>query len=164
MAYYDALIAEWATLTGTTAQKLAAVNALTVAGQNVDVDVSAVVGKLMLSGAYFPLLSFSQGPTNSNPTHDAALASAKSLMTLIAIPNAPRFQMSDPTTFATVKGMMDAILAEETATPGSTGFTQAVHDALLALCATVIPWWQAATGGNLSSPVSANDTASAGLT
>jgi len=31
MAYYDALIAKWATLSGTTAQKLAAVNAATVA-------------------------------------------------------------------------------------------------------------------------------------
>lgn len=32
MAYYDALVAEWATLTGTTTQKLAAINALTVSG------------------------------------------------------------------------------------------------------------------------------------
>jgi hypothetical protein len=34
MAYYDALIAKWATLTpGTTAQKLAQINAITVTGQ-----------------------------------------------------------------------------------------------------------------------------------
>src|SRR5690348_13396070 len=32
MAYYDALIAKWATLTGTTAAKLAAINVLTVTG------------------------------------------------------------------------------------------------------------------------------------
>jgi hypothetical protein len=32
MAYYTALINEWATLSGSTAQKLAAVNALTVSG------------------------------------------------------------------------------------------------------------------------------------
>lgn len=32
MAYYTALANEWATLTGTTAQKLAAINALTVTG------------------------------------------------------------------------------------------------------------------------------------
>jgi hypothetical protein len=32
MAYYDALKTQWATLTGTTAQKLAAINAMTVSG------------------------------------------------------------------------------------------------------------------------------------
>jgi hypothetical protein len=144
MAYYDALIAKWATLTGTTAQKLAAVNALTVAGPNIDVGVSAVVGKLMLLQAYLTLAAFAQGSTTGNTTHDNALGSAKMLMTMISIPNAPSFQMSDPNTFTAVKGMMDAILAQETAAAGTTGFTQTVHDALLALCATVVPWWQSA--------------------
>jgi hypothetical protein len=35
MAYFDALAAEWATLTGTTAQKLATLNALVVTGSSV---------------------------------------------------------------------------------------------------------------------------------
>ena len=157
MAYYTALQTAWngapqppagvtgTALTGgmTTAQKLAAVNAWITAGPNVNVDVSAVVGKLMLTQAYFPLLAFSQGAGTGNPTHDAALLSAKTLMTLISIPNAPVFQMSDAATYATVRGMMDAILAQESAAPGTAGFTQAVHDALLALCATTAPWWQA---------------------
>jgi hypothetical protein len=144
MTYYDALVAKWATLApGTTAQKLAAVNALTVAGPTVDVAVSAVVGKLILLQAYLTLAAFAQGAANSDATHDTALGSAKMLMTVISIPNAPPFQMSSPTTYATVKGMMDAILAQETAAAGSTGFTQAVHDALLALCGTTVTWCQA---------------------
>jgi hypothetical protein len=162
MAYYDALVAKWATLApGTTAQKLAAVNALTVAGPNASVAVSAVVGKLMLLQAYLSLAAFAQGSTNNNATHDTALGAAKMLMTMISIPNAPAFQMSDTTTFATVKGMMDAILAQEVAAPGSTGFTQAVHDALLALCATTIPWWQSA---GYPGTFNGHDLVAAGLT
>jgi hypothetical protein len=165
MAFYDALIAKWATLTGTTAQKIAAVNALTVTGPNVDVPVSAVVGKLMLMQVYLPLASFAQGSTTGVATHDNALFAAKMLMAMVTTPNAPIFQMSNAQDFATIKEMMDAILAQETAASGSTGFTQAVHDALLGLCATTIPWWQATItqgGGGLSGPVSLADLGPAG--
>jgi hypothetical protein len=159
MTYYDALTAKWATLPGTTAQKLAAVNAAMAAGPNVDVGVSAVVGKLVLTGAYLPVAAFAQSVPTNTTTHDNALGAAKMLMAMVMSPNAPAFQMSDPTTFATVKGMMDAILAQESAAAGSTGFTQAVHDALLALCATTVPWWQSA---GYSSPISQNDLVAAG--
>lgn len=160
MAYYDALIAKWATLgAGNTATKLATINAAVVAGVNIDVPISVVVGKLMLSGAYLSLAAFAAGSPNSNGTHDTALACAKMLFVLITAPNAPAFNMSDPATYTTVKGMMDAILAQETASPGSTGFTQAVHDALLALTGTTIPWWQA---NGYTSPFNANDLAAAG--
>lgn len=145
MVYYDALKTKWATLTSTTTDaKLAEINDLKVPGANVDVPVSTVVGKLMLAGAYFTLEAFAGGATNGTQPHDTALIAAKMLTTIIGIPNAPGFQMSDPTTYAQVKGMMDAILAQETATPGSTGFTQSVHDTLLGLCATTVPWWQSA--------------------
>src|SRR6185437_7705581 len=145
MAYYDALKTQWATLPAgdTTSQKLAAINALTVAGPNIDVQPSAVKGKLLLLGAYFSLKSFAAGAVNGNPTHDNALGAAMSLIEMLDMPNAPLFQMSDAATYAAIKGMADAVLAQETAVPGSTGFTQAVHDALLALAATTIPWWQA---------------------
>lgn len=160
MAYYDALKANWAVLSSqTTGAKIAEINALRVAGPNVDVQVSAVVGKLMLTQAYLPLAAFAQGAGTGNPTHDTALGAAKMLMAMATSPNAPAFQMSDAATFATVKGMMDAILAQEVAAPSSTGFTQAVHDALLALAATTIPWWQ---GGGLNGPVSGADLVAAG--
>jgi len=44
MAQYDALIEKWATLSGTIAQKLAALNALTTPGPIVDVPVGDVCG------------------------------------------------------------------------------------------------------------------------
>lgn len=165
MAYYDALKAKWATLAGTTDQKLTAINALTVPGPNADVAVSAVVGKLMLMGAFLQLQAFAQGVTNNDATHDNALAAAKMLMALVSVPSAPAFHTSDANDYATIKSMMDAILAQESAAPGSTGFTQSVHDTLLGLAATVVPWWQAsvaAAGGGLTSPVNANDLVAAG--
>lgn len=161
MAYYDALKAEWATLTGTIAEKLAAVNAATVAGPNVDVTVPQIVGYLLLNGAYLPVSAFAQGATTGNATHDAALAAAKTLMAAITVPNAPTLRMSDPSTYAIIKGMADAVLAQETASPGSTGFTQAVHNGLLALAATTVPWWQA---NGYASPLNGHDLVAAGLT
>jgi hypothetical protein len=162
MAYYDALVAKWGdgTLTGTTDQKLAAINALGVAGPKADVPVSIVVGRLMLSGAYLTLAAFAKGATNGTQTHDDALTAAQMLMALITTPNAPAFATSDPADYATIKGMMDAVLAQEVAQPGSTGFTQAVHDGLLSLAETSIPWWQA---NGYTSPFNANDLAAAGV-
>lgn len=144
MAYYDALIAKWPSVAGaTTADKLAALNAEVVAGPNVDVGVSTVLGELLLAGAYFPLEAFSQGEANGDVVHDSALAAAKSLVKLLANPNATVFEMSDSTKYAQIKGMMDVILAQELAQQGSTGFTQSVHDTLLALSSTTQTWWQA---------------------
>lgn len=160
MGYYDALVAKWATLSGSTEEKIAAVNAATVPGPCVDVPVSEVLGCLLLKGAYWPLSSFAAGTPTGDPTHAAALISAKSLMLLTSTQNAPVFRMSDQDTFDTVKGMMDAILAQEIAAPGTTGFTQAVHDALLSLCATTLPWWEAE--GGLTSPINEHDLTAAG--
>jgi len=165
MGYYDALVAKWSTLTGTTSEKLDAVNALTVPGPNVDVQISAVVGVMALSGAYLSVSAFAQGSSNGSPTHDAALSYAKLFISILTMPNAPSFAMSDPTDNAVITGMMDAILAQETAVPGSTGFTQAIRDKLIALSATSLPWWKASVadgGGGLSSTVSVDDLIEAG--
>ena len=165
MAYYDALIVRWATLTGTTDQKLAAVNALTVAGPNVDVQIQNVVGTLMLSGAYLRLAAFAQTAPTGVTVHDTALGASMLLMSLLTSPNAPPFNMSNATNYAAISGMLGALLTQETVTAGSTGITQGVHDALLALSATTISWWQApvaSNGGGLTSPITAPDLILAG--
>lgn len=159
MAYYDALRSEWATLSGATAAKLAALAALTAPGPNVDVTVPEIVGALLLSGAYLPLMAFAQGAANGDATHDAALAAAKTLAAIVTVPNAPTLKMSDPATCAAIEAMADAVLAEETAAPGSTGFTLSVRDGLMALAATTVPWWRA---NGYSSPVSQSDLDAAG--
>jgi hypothetical protein len=145
MGYYDAFTTEWATLTGTTQEKLDAINALTAPGPNVDVEISTVVGKLMLAGAYLKLQAFSQGAYNNDATkpHDAALDAAKMLMAMVTTANAPAFAMSDPASNTIINSLMGVILAQEHDQPGTTGFTLEVHDTLIALSQTTVPWWQA---------------------
>lgn len=146
MTYYAALLARWANLpsSDTTAQKLAAINALTVAGPNVNVSVQSAVGVLLLSGAYPTLAAFAQTTAPAgNATYAAALGAAKTLMAWFSVPNAPSIELSLPAVYAVVQGMGNAIVTQEMATPGSTGFTSAVLSSLLALATTEIPWWQA---------------------
>ena len=165
MAYYDALVAKWATLSGSTADKLAAVNAATVAGPAQDVTVEAVAGQLLLNGVYPTLATFAASTPSGNATHDAALQAARVLMAWVTVPNAPSIKMSDPTVYATVAGMAAAIVAQETASPGSTGFTATFSAKLLGLAATVLPWATAPValgGGGLGGAVSQNDLDAAG--
>jgi hypothetical protein len=159
MSYYDQLKDKWATLQGTSDEKLAAINAETVSGPRVDVQVSSVFGRLLLSGAYWKLAAFAQTVPTADATHDGALFSAKSLLLLLSSPNAPAFNMSNPTHYVIISGMLGAILSWELANTGSTGVTQAIHDDILGLCETTSPWWQA---NGYSSPISDNDLIAAG--
>jgi hypothetical protein len=135
MAYYTALQTEWATLTGTTAQKLAAINALTVTG--------AVPTSLYATGA--------QVANCINWTEFAALTAAQqsTLLQLCAIPG--QLLCGSGNTSNLVDGM---ILAYFTNKSGPT------IAALTALAqAAVQPWWQA---NGYTSPVNANDLVAAG--
>jgi len=160
MAYYDALAAKWATLSGSTDEKLAAINAEMVAGPRVDVQISSVMGELMLSGAFLPLASFAGGNPTGDSAHDNALFAAKMLMTLVTSPNAPAFNLADSGRYATITGMLNAIVSYEAAHPGATGMTANEEAALLALSATTLPWWQSV---GYSSPIGIGDLESAGL-
>lgn len=160
MAYYDALIAKWATLSGTTEAKLAAINALTVAGPNVDVPVSAVVGYLGENLKLAKLQAYATAAMQAPAPTEAQIAGAE-LMALFGMGiNAPAFRMSDPTKYANMQALLTA-LAGDTAS----GIVTADVTALLALSATTIPWWQATVtqdGGGLSSTVSQADLDAAG--
>ena len=152
MAYYDALVARWATLAGTAAQKLAAINAETVAGPNADVAVSAVVATLALSGKLAGLQTYAQSPP-ANAVAQAVTA-ARELVALMSSPNAPAFRMSDPSVYTTVQGFLSALVADV-----ATGITADNQSALLALAATTIPWW---TANGYASPISQGDLDAAG--
>jgi hypothetical protein len=159
-----ALAQLWPSLTaGTTAAKVAQVNAMTVAGPNVDVGIPQVAGYLLLQGIYPTVQTFatSNYSTNgSDPVHDRALTALKTFVAWISIPNAPPVHFSDPTVYALITAFAGAVAAQETATPGSTGFTQAVHDGLLALGQTTQPWWQA---NGFFAPVTLADAINNGL-
>jgi hypothetical protein len=142
VAYYDALIAKWATLTpGTTVAKLAQLNALTVVG--------SVPTTLTVTGAQ--LLNC------INWTEFAALTATQQsqLLALCAIPGA-LLGGSGNTAFM-VDGMLLAF------------FTNHSGPTILALTAlaqsAIQPWWQVSVangGGGLTSPVTAPDLLAAG--
>jgi hypothetical protein len=162
---YSALITAWhdATqpptgvtgtgLTGsmTTAQKIVAVNGWTVPGPNIDVPVSSVVGYLSLNGKLSGLIKYAASP----PATEAGIAGAE-LVAVINCPNAPNFQTSQSGAYSAVSGLLTALAGDSNSNISSTDAT-----ALLALSATLIPWWQTA---GLSSPISTADTTTAGLT
>jgi hypothetical protein len=161
MAYYDALVAKWATLSGTTAQKLAAINALTVAGPIVDVRVSAVVGYLGVNAKMSGLQSYAANAVaGQNGATTTSVIAARELVAIMNCPNAPAFQMSNPTIYAAMETMLEALVADSTS-----GITAGDQAALLALAATSIPWWSAPVaqgGGGLSGPISEADLEAAG--
>lgn len=132
MAYYDALITEWATLTGTTAQKLAAINVLTVTGQ-------------------VPTLTFVTGSQLFNclvwgEFNALTAAQQTTLMQLCAIPGQLEGGSASPFVapfFGSLGSKMPTTIAN-----------------LVALAqAVVTPWWQA---NSYSSPISQSDLAAAG--
>ncbi len=141
MAYYDALIAKWATLTpGTTQQKLDQINALTVTGS-------------------VPTSFFTTGAAVLNCINYAefkalTVQQQTNLLSMLAIPG-PLLGGSANTAF-----MVDGMIIDYFPLAGPT------IAALTALAkGTVTPWWQASVangGGGLSSPVSTNDLLAAG--
>jgi hypothetical protein len=149
MAYYDAFISKWNTLSGTTAQKLAEINALTVPGPNQDVPASQVIGYLALNGK----LSGLQAYAASAPNTTAGVA-ARELVALFAMPTFSTFEMSNPTIYDGVEGFLTALAGD----PNS-GITSSDVTALLAMAATTEPWWQA---NGYTSAFNENDLEAAG--
>lgn len=153
MAYYDALAAKWATLSGTTTEKLSAINTLTVAGSNADVSVSSVLGYLALNGKLSNLLAYAASPPAG--ANAQAVVAAKEVSALFSTASFTTFAMSNAAIYAGVQGFISALVADA----ANTGITAADMSALLALAATTMPWWQSA---GYTSSFNTNDLAAAG--
>lgn len=167
---YDALKAAWgnptqlpAGVTGTLlnglaqAQKIAAVNGWTVAGPAQDVSGGAVLGYLALSGKLASLQLYAASPpTGSITGFPLAVMAAKQLITLLSFPSFTGFQTSQAAVLSAVTNFLSLLASD----PAS-GIVMADVNALLALTATILPWWQSS---GLTSPISAGDLAAAGLT
>lgn len=140
MAYYDALVAKWPTLTpGTTAQKLAQLNALTVA-----------------TGAPARcILTPSQIINACLPADLATLTTAQvTLLTLLLAGS-----QVDASQGTTVRAGVQAIFAGKAQTLAQLGALVAPFDT------PIVPWWQgtlAQNGGALNGPVGLSDIAAAG--
>ena len=150
MAYYDALSAKWATLTGTTEQKLSEINAATVSGANIDVPVGQVAGYLALSGLLPGIQSFAGNPPVG--ANAGAIVAAKGIVTLLATPQVTVFETSKAETHAAIQTMLGALVAMSliSSTDAAT---------LLGMAATTLPWWQFI---GLTSPINLADLEAAG--
>jgi len=135
VAYYDALVTEWATLTGTTSAKLAAVNALTVAGPVEPVPVLSIMTYLRANNLWMTIKS------SATPGAQAA----------VDYNSDPRVQTLD-VTLPITQGMLADLVSH-------TLLTQAQSNAITALGNTSVPWWQA---NGYSGPFSEPDLQAAG--
>jgi hypothetical protein len=138
MAYYDALISKWATLNGTTAQKLSAINALTVNG--------AAIPMVVPTYRIYNLIA---------PSEFGALTAANQQL----IRDILGMGVVDASPGTSVRARVIAIFPSNTATFASLSALAATFDTPQVL------WWQATVeqgGGGLGSRVSADDLRAAG--
>lgn len=134
MAYYDALIAKWATLTpGTTAQKLAQINAVTVTGSIPT--VFYITGDQLL---------------NCLDYGEFAVLTPAQQVNLLQICATPGQLLGGASSF--IGGLFVAYYAGKLAGPTIAALTALAK-------AVVMPWWQA---NGYMSPISAGDLAAAG--
>lgn len=141
MGHYDALIAKWATLSGTTAGKLAAINALTVPGTPQLVPVWKVVTYLRENGLWL-CIKASTAP------------GAQTAVDYNADQRVENIDVTLPATQAMLANLIENSLvsAEQAA-------------AITAMAQTSLPWWSTPIdhgGGGLSSPVTEADLVNAG--
>lgn len=136
MAYYTALTVEWATLTGTTLQKLTAINALTVSGAAQDVPASALVGYLALQAKLGTFKAYAASPPSGASL--IAVTAAQELFAVLAMPCFSTFQTSVPEVLSALSAWINACASDD-----NTGITAADVTNILSLAATQVPWWQA---------------------
>ena len=138
MGFYDALVAKWPSLSGTTAQKLAAINALTVTGPAIPLIVPTYkIYNLIVASEYQALTAAKQGYVN----------------TILAMGTV------DGSAGTQVSSVLLACFPSGTATYTALVALAASYDA------PSYPWWSAPWsmgGGGLSNPVNAQDLIAAG--
>jgi hypothetical protein len=152
MTNYAPLQAEWPNLSGTTAQKIATLNAMTVAGPNQDVPVSSVVAYLALDLKLATLKNYAASPPSGS--NASVVAVAQNFVAMLSVNEPPPFEMSNPMIYSAISGFLTTL-----ATDTNTGIVTADVTALLALAATTLPWWEA---NGYAGPITGDDLAAAG--
>jgi hypothetical protein len=133
--YYDALVAKWATLTGTTAAKLDALNALTVPGASAPVPVLAVMTYLRTNNLWMAIKA----------------SATPGAMAAVDYNSDPRVETLD-VSLPIVQGMLADLV-------GHSLLTSAQAAAITAMGTPPILWWQA---NDYTGPFSAPDLQAAG--
>lgn len=141
MAYYDALIAKWPGVVGTTtADKLASLNAETMAGPVQGVPVVTVMTYLWTNGLWLPMLAAAQAGTSNGAIAAVALLEDRTRETI---------DFSLPTATALLADLVSNSL-----------LSQAQSDAIVAMGTPQVPWWRA---NGYALPISLGDLAMAGI-
>lgn len=138
MAYYDGLVAKWGTLSGTTAAKLTAINALTVAGAATPMVIPTYRIYNVIVASEFTALS----AANQQLVRDIL-----GMGTVDASPG------------TSVRARITALFPSGTATFTALSALAATYDS------PQIPWWKATVaqgGGALNEPVGRGDLINAG--
>lgn len=144
MSYHDALVAKWATLSGTTEEKLEAINAATVPGPTVPVSVLQIMTYLRTLALWLPI--------------KAAQATCVGAAAAVDYNSDSRVQTLD-VSLPIAQAMLADLKAHALLTDEHIA-------AITAMGKTTLPWWQASVaegGGGLSGQVSLNDLTANGL-
>lgn len=138
MAYYDALVTKWGTLSGTTAVKLAAINALTVAGAAVPMVIPTYKIYNVIVASEFTALT----AANQQLIRD--------ILNMGSV---------DGSAGTAVRARIVAVFPNGTATFTALSALATTYDI------PQIPWWRATVaqgGGGLNEPVGRGDLINAG--
>jgi hypothetical protein len=154
MAYYDALIAKWPTLTpGTVAARLAQLAAITVAVLNQPTTYGAI-RKILKTGDNLDWATI-YARSRQTPAFPPASATDAAILGAIMLVSTTDGDALDPTTGAWTKfNVLMANLA------GAGDLSAGSTAAIAALITVQVPWWQS---NGYSSTISASDVAAAGL-
>lgn len=144
-----ALASTWAGLSGSTTKKLAVINALTVVGPTVDIDLDAIENFLVTSNKIVGLRAF-VNQTPPNPDAGALLA-ASYLLALLNGSDGPKLRAASQPGLLTILAGLSA--------DARTGISAANVTALNAKCAPAVPWWQA---NGFGGPITVGDLIAAG--
>lgn len=138
MAYYDALAAKWATLSGSAEEKLDAINALAVAGADQLVTIIDIMTYLRSNNLWLPIKS----AAGTNAAAAAVVDIEEDLRATTIDFNLP-----------IVKTLLGLLVS-------SSLLSQKNADDLAAMKVTTLPWWQA---NGYPGPFNSNDLIAAGL-
>jgi hypothetical protein len=144
----SALQAIWPTLTGSTAQKLSALNVTMVPGTPQDITIAALENFLITNNLLNPVTTYV-----SKGTNQLALIGCNYLLALLASPS-PVLATSQPANFLAIQQLGSGLLADP-----ATGVTAAHLSQMIGMIAPSVPWWQA---NGFSAAVSVTDLIAAG--
>ena len=150
MGNLAALQATWATLSGTTAQKLASINALMVPGPPQDTTITALQTLLTANNLIAPITAYIARGPNAVQT---ALIACNYLIAILAATD-QTIHTSMPANFAAVQQLGQGLLSDP-----ATGVTPQALQAMMALIQPSATWWSV---NGFSGPITITELIAAG--